>query len=572
MARQLLLVYGGPPVEFKVENLCGFLIRSKLMTADEMQAMRQRWLLEARDATQVPAFLRWMIAKNYVTEYQASLLSKGLVDDFFLGDYRIMERVGRGRMAGVYRAVHPSGQVVAIKVLPPSRAKSGQMLARFQREARLSVKLKHANVVRSFQVGEARSVHYLVMEYLEGETLDEVLQRRKRLPPQEAVRLIHQALLGLQHIHEHSMVHRDLKPSNLMLIPAPARSDNETTMKSAVKILDIGLAREFFDENSPVEQADRMELTGEGVLLGTPDYLAPEQARDPRAIDIRADIYSLGCTLYHLLTGQPPFPDKNILNQMIRHATETPKPLANFNASIPEGLSQIVGWMMAKQPEQRYPTPARAAQALDAFLMVTSESGKPAEESPQMRKYLTWLETTEKGHDPDETIPPPDAAAIPPPRLPVGAPIAAAKPAPSAKASPGGPKTPLPPSKAAPEQKRRKRRTGMKMPEAPPAGTVPTAAPVPAPVAAAPAAIPLPPPVAAPATAPVAAPVPEAAPPPPAEQFDVELVDAPAAPAAGKWRRLSKRDLILLGVGAGVMLVLGGVCWVGSVVMAWFKG
>src|SRR5207249_8136217 len=109
----------------------------------------------------------------------------------------------------------------------------------------------------------------------------------------------------------------------------------ETTLKSNVKILDIGLAREFFDENAP-DDTERMELTGEGVLLGTPDYLAPEQARDPRTIDIRADIYSLGCTLYHLLTGQPPFPDKNILNQMIRHATEAPKPLTDFNASIPE--------------------------------------------------------------------------------------------------------------------------------------------------------------------------------------------------------------------------------------------
>src|SRR5205814_244602 len=145
-------------------------------------------------------------------------------------------------------------------------------------------------------------------------------------------------------------------------------------------------------------------------------YLAPEQARDPRNIDVRADIYSLGCTLYHLLTGQPPFPDKNILNQMIRHATETPKPLQEFVPGLPEGLSQIVSWMMAKQPGQRYPTPARAAQALDAFLMVTSEPAKAAEESPQMRKYLTWLELTEK--------PDPDAnATVPPPAIPT-APVA----------------------------------------------------------------------------------------------------------------------------------------------------
>ncbi len=527
-------------MEFKVENMCGFLIRSKLMTPEEMQAMRQRWLAEARDVAAVPAFLKWLMAKNYVSEYQASLLSRGLVDDFFLGEYKILERIGRGRMAGVYKAAHPLGQIVAIKVLPPSRAKSGQMLARFQREARLAVKLKHANVVRSFQVGEARGINFLVMEYLDGETVEEVLQRRKRLPPAEAVRLIHQALLGLQHIHEHSLVHRDLKPANLMLIPAPAQGDNETTLKANLKILDIGLARELFDENAPVDDIQKAELTGEGVLLGTPDYLAPEQARDPRTIDIRADIYSLGCALYHLLTGQPPFPDKNILNQMIRHATETPKPLQDFVPAIPEGLSQIVNWMMAKQAEHRYPTPGRAAQALDAFLMVTSESVKPAEESPQLRKYLTWLETSERA-DADQTIPPPENMPSPLPRSVSSPKIPVAAPKPKSSQN-------IPAAKPAAPERKRKKRTGVKMPEAPQAEAIPTAAPAAA--------------VAAPAALPAAPLSPD--------QFDVELVEEPAPPAA-KGFRLSKRDLLLLGVGVGVMVVLFGFCQMASWVLG-FSG
>ena len=552
-------------MEFKVENLCGFLIRSKLMTPDEMQSMRQRWFAEARDVAHVPTFLKWLVAKSYVTEYQGSLLSKGHVDDFFLGDYEILERIGRGRMAGVYKAKHSSGAVVAIKVLPPSRAKNPQMLARFQREARLAMKLKHANVVRAFQIAEARAVNYLVMEYLEGETLDEVLARRKRLPPQEAVRLVHQALLGLQHIHEHSMVHRDLKPANLMLVPAPARSDNETTAKSNIKILDIGLAREFFDESSPVPTTEKMELTGEGVLLGTPDYLAPEQARDPRSIDIRADIYSLGCTLYHLLSGQPPFPDKNILNQMIRHATETPKPITDFNASIPEGLAQIVGWMIAKQPEQRYPTPARAAQALDAFLMVTSE--KPPEESPQMRKYLTWLEKTEsqpedRDRDPFETLPPPSHVPSPRVKSPSGqnVPVAFTKP-PSGQNVPAAPAKPASnpavptAAKAAPPERKRKKRTGVKMPEAAPVSGAVATPPVAAPAS----------PVAAAAPPPTAAPLMAAA--PSADQFDVELVDVPARSS-----KFSKRDLAVFGIGAAAMLFLVGFCWIGSLIMGWFRG
>jgi serine/threonine protein kinase len=525
-------------VEFKVENLCGFLIRSKLMSPEEVQAMRQRWQVEAKEvATQVPAFLKWLVGKNYVTEYQAALLSRGHVDDFYLGIYKILERIGRGRMAGVYKAAHPSGQIVAIKVLPPSRAKNAQTLARFQREARLAVKLKHPHVVRAYQVGESKGVHHLVMEYLEGETLEEVLHRRKRLPPAEAVRLVHQALLGLQHIHEMGMVHRDLKPANLMLVPTPARGESDTTFQANIKILDIGLAREFFDENSPADPIAQMELTGEGVLLGTPDYLAPEQARDPRAIDIRADIYSLGCTLYHLLTGQPPFPDKNILNLIIRHATETPKPLEQFNASIPEGLSQIVNWMMAKQPSQRYPTPARAAQALDAFLMVTSEPAKPAEETPQLRKYLTWLETADKGEaDADLTLPPPAIPTAPRakpashPKVPAAPPKPASNPSiPAAKAKP-----------AAPPERKPKKRTGVKMPEAAtPAAAIPTAA---------------------------AAPPQNAV---PLDQIDVELVDVPEPPKS-KGFRPTKRDALMVGVGVGLVLILSGFCGVAWLVVRLF--
>src|SRR5687767_6863048 len=210
-------------MEFTVQNLCGFLIRSKLMSPDGMKAMVQRWQAEAKEnSANLPQFTKWLIANKYVTEYQASLLVKGHSDDFFLNQYMILERLGRGRMAGVYKAAHPLGQVVAIKVLPPSKAKNPLTFGRFQREAELSRKLKHPNVVRSFQVGQMGGLHYLVMEYLEGETLEDVLARRKRLSPAEAVRIVHQALNGLQHIHEHGMVHRDLKPANLMLVSSSA--------------------------------------------------------------------------------------------------------------------------------------------------------------------------------------------------------------------------------------------------------------------------------------------------------------------------------------------------------------
>src|SRR5262249_56218459 len=133
------------------------------------------------------------------------------------------------------------------------------------------------------------------------------------------------------------------------------------------------------------------ELTTEGVLLGTPDYMAREQARDARAADIRSDVYSLGCVLYHCLSGQPPFPDTNLISQMIRHATEKPRPLREFNPSVPDGLQQIINWMMAKEPDQRFPTPERAAQALRGFLSAGAAEPPPTDPDQNMNNSLDWL-------------------------------------------------------------------------------------------------------------------------------------------------------------------------------------
>ncbi len=379
-------------MELTVQNVYGLLIRSKLLPIDDARSMYARWQAEAKDgATNLTRFADWMVKNHYLTQYQAYLLVRGHADGFYLNDYKIIDRLGQGRMAGVFKGQHQLGQVVAIKVLPPSKAKDPNLLARFQREARLAMKLKHPNIVRTFQVGQAGELYFLVMEYLEGEPLDEVMKRRRLFPPAEAVRLIYQALQGLQHIHAQGLVHRDLKPSNLMLVPATA-APAHSTLKSTLKILDIGLGRALFSEDAQEETSLDPSLTGEGVLLGTPDYMAPEQARDARAIDVRADIYSLGCVLYHLLAGQPPFPDSNIISQMIRHATEPPAPLSKFNPAVPDGLQQIVNWMMAKEPAGRYPTPERAAQALQVFLAAGNEALAAPENDPKMRPYLTWLE------------------------------------------------------------------------------------------------------------------------------------------------------------------------------------
>src|SRR4051794_3586311 len=207
-------------MEFTVQNVCGLLIKSKLLTADDVKVLYDRWLKDSGGASDnLTAFTRWLVAQQYVTEYQAALVAKGHSDAFFINQYKILDRLGRGRMAGVYKAVHLLGQTVAIKILPPSRNQDAKHLGRFQREMKLALQMMHPNIVRSYQVGRANGLYYLVMEYLDGETFEEVLKRRKQLPAPEAVRLIHQALAGLQHIHTKGLVHRDLKPANLMLVP-----------------------------------------------------------------------------------------------------------------------------------------------------------------------------------------------------------------------------------------------------------------------------------------------------------------------------------------------------------------
>jgi serine/threonine protein kinase len=501
-------------MEFTVENVCGLLIRSKLLTPDEVKAMYQRWQADAKEAAaDLTRFTRWLVAHQYVTDYQAALVAKGHADSFFINQYKILDRLGRGRMASVYKAAHQLGQVVAIKILPPSKGKNPQILARFQREARLAMKLKHPNVVRSFQVGEQQGLHYLVMEYLEGETLDVVLARRKRLPANESVRLIYQALQGLQHIGERGLVHRDLKPANLMLVPAHVPGEPDNTLRATLKILDIGLGRALLDETN--QAMEDLHLTGEGVLLGTPDSLAPEQARDPRSVDIRADLYSLGCVLYHCLTGQPPFPDTNVLAQMVRHASEPPRPLKELVPDVPDGLQQIVSGMMAKDPAQRYPTPEKAAQALQAF-QARGEVPRLSEEGPQLRKYLTWVETDEQSKQ----------AARPGPSAPTPVPVVVVGGAGPSPSTPTGKKAGQ--GKGAHKHKKHRRHKHQAAPVSvavspPPAGS-------------------------APAT------------PGGAAAFDVELVPA-TPPARGKFR-LSNRDWLLLGIGAGSVVLAGVVGFV----------
>ena len=262
--------------------------------------------------------------------------------------YRVLGLLGSGGMGTVYLAKHLAlERDVALKVIRPELLARSEVVERFRSEAKAAASLNHPNVVAVFDAETAADRHFLVMEYIAGADLFRLVQERGPLAVGLACDYIRQAALGLQHAHEHGMIHRDISPRNLMLA-----ADGQ------IKVLDFGLAQ-F------VEDADADGRSGEsGALLGSVDFMAPEQAADPRSADIRADIYSLGCTLWFLLTGQPPFPGGTTAEKLRRHAGETPPRLDRIRSDIPAKLADAVARMLHKRPAERFAVPGEVVSAL----------------------------------------------------------------------------------------------------------------------------------------------------------------------------------------------------------------
>jgi WD40 repeat protein len=266
--------------------------------------------------------------------------------------YKILRVLGWGGMGVVYEAEHRHmGRKVALKVISQSLVDHPEAVERFTREVHAAAKLNHPNIVTAFDAEQAGSLHLLVMEYVEGQSLAQMVEKKGPLPVAYACHFARQAALGLQHAFEQGMVHRDLKPHNLMVTP-----------KGQVKILDFGLARLV------VEKKVGPGLTADDAVMGTPEYLAPEQALDARQADVRADIYSLGCTLYFLLAGQPPFPEGTAMQKVMAHLEKEPRPLPEVRADMPAALWAVMERMLAKDPSQRYQQAVEVAQALIPFI------------------------------------------------------------------------------------------------------------------------------------------------------------------------------------------------------------
>ena len=310
--------------------------------------------------------------EGLVTQFQAEQLLQGKWRRFSLGKYQVLEKLGSGGMGQVYLCEHKlMRRRVAVKVLPTSKASDPASLDRFYREARAVAALDHPNIVRAYDIDHDDKLHFLVMEHVDGASLQEIIKKCGPLDHTRACHYIRQSALGLQHAHEKAgLVHRDVKPGNILV-----------DRNGIVKVLDMGLARFFHDED------DDITKKYDESVLGTADYLAPEQALDSHAADIRADIYSLGGTFYFCLTGQPPFGEGSVAQKLIWHQTRQPKSITAFRSDVPEGVLQIVEAMMAKDRDERYLTPQEVVEALTAWTQ-SPIAPPPQQEMPVLSPAL----------------------------------------------------------------------------------------------------------------------------------------------------------------------------------------
>ncbi len=268
-----------------------------------------------------------------------------------VGAYQILATIAKGGMSVVYRALDTARQrETALKIMLPELTTKPSLMERFLREGRLGAKLQHENIVRVYESGERFGINFMALELVQGIDLDFYLEQKGRLPPADAVKLVGQAARALAHMHDKKIVHRDIKPANFILA--------QQNGQSCMKLIDLGLAREKNDDEQRIARA--------GTALGTVDYMAPEQAKDSSAADIRSDIYSLGCTWYELLAGRPPFPDGDLAARIQQHAEVEPPDVRQFNPPTSVAMVKTLQRMMAKDPTCRFQTPAELLQDLAA--------------------------------------------------------------------------------------------------------------------------------------------------------------------------------------------------------------
>jgi serine/threonine-protein kinase len=347
----------------KTSAISGFLeaIRSSSILSQRQFEKLEASVAEGDYPTEPDKLASRLVKDGILTEYQARQVLKGKSQSLVFGRYVILDFLGKGGMGKVYKAWHRMmGRVVALKILDPRYVQNSQALARFHREMQLVGRLDHPNVVRAFDADHVGEYHFIAMEFVAGKTLEELLIERGALPPAEVVYFASQAADGLAHAHARGVLHRDIKPSNLLLTDA-----------RKIKLLDFGLGTLLASEELP------SSLTAAGITVGTPDYISPEQARMVK-LDGRSDLYSLGCSMYHLISGQLPFKGESSMDCILGRITGQAVPISEVRPGLPPRLVQSLEKMMATNPDERYQTAEEAAAALRSLLRPKNVASAPA--------------------------------------------------------------------------------------------------------------------------------------------------------------------------------------------------
>ncbi len=324
-------------------------LQSGLIDAATLQTCWDAIAEEKRTADAVDRRLaRVAINAGHVTVWQVQQLLTGRVTGFKIDRYVLLDLIGQGGMGRVYLAKDTRlGRRVALKVLSKERMNNPRAITRFHREAKVGAQLQHENLVRFYDEGESNGIRYLVMEYIDGKNVGQLIGEQGAIPWPAAARLARQVALGLEHAYLKGLIHRDVNPCNILV-----------THDGTAKLTDLGLA---------IDLADEANVTRDGATVGTFDYISPEQAKHSRSVDTRSDIYSLGCTLYHMIAGRVPFPMPSLTEKLYAHQLHDADPLETVVSGVPEGLARVVRTMMRKLPEERYPTPLAVALALEPF-------------------------------------------------------------------------------------------------------------------------------------------------------------------------------------------------------------
>ncbi len=339
------------------------LTASGLMTADQLREFRAQLPAEHRHLTTV-TLAELLVQRDRLTVYQAKRICDGRPYGLILGNYVILNHIATGGMGEVYRAEHRRmKRQVVIKILPEERTKSEAALKRFQREVEAAAQLHHPNIVTAFDADESDGIYYLVMEYVQGEDLGSLVARTGALPARNALDYTIQAARGLAYAHAAGIIHRDIKPANLLV-----------DTKGVVKVLDMGLAR--FDQAFTVrpDSQDEDSLTQANQIVGTVEYMSPEQADDSAHVDRRSDIYSLGCTMFRLLTARLPFSGESTIKKLLAHRTDPIPSICEACAGVPILLDDVFERMVAKDPEDRYPSMDDVIAGLEKCLQLLGHS------------------------------------------------------------------------------------------------------------------------------------------------------------------------------------------------------